>query len=113
LQWALEAARLMSPMLLLETANVWIGVAILVGAGLWQLTPLKTMCLRHCRSPLGFLMNNWRAGRIGALRMGLEHGALQQLPYAVFEIMMPSCGRAVDVLAPQGNPIADGIRSIR
>jgi predicted metal-binding membrane protein len=75
LQWALEAARLMSPMLLLETANVWLGVAILVGAGLWQLTPLKAMCLRHCRSPLGFLMNNWRAGRLGALRMGFEHGA--------------------------------------
>ena len=33
------------------------------------------MCLRHCRSPLGFLMGNWRAGRLGALRMGLEHGA--------------------------------------
>jgi predicted metal-binding membrane protein len=75
LQWALEAARLMSPMLLLETANVWTGVAILVGAGLWQLTPLKTMCLRHCRSPLGFLMTSWRAGHLGALRMGLEHGA--------------------------------------
>ena len=75
LQWALETARLMSPMLLLETANVWIGVAILVGAGLWQLTPLKTMCLHHCRSPLGFLIGNWRAGRLGALRMGLEHGA--------------------------------------
>ncbi len=75
LQWALEAARLMSPMLLLETAHVWIGVAILVGAGLWQLTPLKTMCLHHCRSPLGFLIGNWRAGRLGALRMGLEHGA--------------------------------------
>jgi predicted metal-binding membrane protein len=75
LQWALQAARLMSPMLLLETANVWIGVASLVGAGLWQLTPLKTMCLRHCRSPLGFLMNSWRAGRLGAFRMGLEHGA--------------------------------------
>ena len=75
LQWALEAARLMSPMLLLEAANVWIGVAILAGAGLWQLTPLKTMCLRHCRSPLGFLMSNWRAGRLGAVRMGLEHGA--------------------------------------
>jgi predicted metal-binding membrane protein len=74
-QWGLEAARLMSPMLLLETANIWIGVAILVGAGLWQLTPLKTMCLRHCRSPMGFLMNSWRAGRLGALRMGLEHGA--------------------------------------
>lgn len=73
LQWALETARLMSPML--ETANVWLGAGILVGAGLWQLTPLKTMCLRHCRSPLGFLMSRWRAGRLGALRMGLEHGA--------------------------------------
>ena len=73
LQWALETARLMSPML--QTANVWLGAAILLGAGLWQLTPLKTMCLRHCRSPLGFLIGNWRAGRSGALRMGLEHGA--------------------------------------
>src|SRR5262245_463930 len=46
LQWALEAARLMSPMLLLETANVWIGVAIHAGAGLWQLTPLETVSAR-------------------------------------------------------------------
>jgi predicted metal-binding membrane protein len=73
LQWALEAARLMSPML--ETANIWLGAAILVAAGLWQLTPMKTVCLRHCRSPLGFLIGNWHPGRWGALRMGLEHGA--------------------------------------
>jgi predicted metal-binding membrane protein len=63
----------MSPML--QTTNVWLGAAILVGAGLWQLSPLKTMCLRHCRSPLGFLIGHWRTGRLGALRMGLEHGA--------------------------------------
>jgi predicted metal-binding membrane protein len=73
LQWASETAWLMSPML--QTTNVWLGAAILVGAGLWQLSPLKTMCLRHCRSPLGFLMGHWRTGRLGALRMGLEHGA--------------------------------------
>ena len=73
LQWAMEAARLMSPML--EITNVWLGAAILVAAGLWQLTPMKTACLRHCRSPLGFLIGNWRPGRWGALRMGLEHGA--------------------------------------
>ena len=73
LQWALEVAQLMSPML--QTANVWLGAAILVGAGLWQLTPLKTICLRHCHSPFGFLIGNWRAGRLGALRMGFEHGA--------------------------------------
>lgn len=73
LQWALESARLLSPML--ETANRWLGAAILVAAGAWQLTPLKAICLRHCRSPLAFLVGNWRAGRLGALRMGLEHGA--------------------------------------
>jgi predicted metal-binding membrane protein len=33
------------------------------------------MCLRHCRTPLGFLLGNWRSGRLGALRMGLKHGA--------------------------------------
>ena len=73
LQWALEEARLLSPMM--ETTNHWLGAGILVAAGLWQLTPLKTMCLRHCRTPLSFLIGNWRAGPLGALRMGLEHGA--------------------------------------
>ena len=73
LQWGLESARLLSPML--ATTNHWLGAGILVAAGLWQLTPLKAACLRHCRTPLGFLVGNWRAGRFGALRMGLEHGA--------------------------------------
>ena len=73
LQWGMESARMLSPMLV--TTNHWLGAAILVAAGLWQLTPLKAACLRHCRTPLGFLIGNWRAGRLGALRMGLEHGA--------------------------------------
>lgn len=73
LQWRLESSRLLSPML--ETTSVWLGAGILIAAGLWQLTPLKTVCLRHCRSPLGFLIGRWRAGRAGAFRMGLEHGA--------------------------------------
>ena len=73
LQWMLEAVRLMSPMLVVTHA--WLGAAILIAAGLWQLTPIKTMCLRHCRSPLGFLVGHWRNGRWGALRMGLGHGA--------------------------------------
>lgn len=72
LQWGLERARLLSPML--ETSDRWIGAAILVAAGLWQLTPLKARCLRQCRSPLSFLASRWRDGRGGALRMGLEHG---------------------------------------
>ena len=50
------------------------GAAIAV-AGLYQLTPLKRTCLRHCRTPLGWAASNWRAGSVGAIRMGAEHGA--------------------------------------
>jgi predicted metal-binding membrane protein len=48
--------------------------AILIAAGVYQWTPFKGACLAHCRSPLGFLMTNWRDGAIGAFRMGLAHG---------------------------------------
>ena len=73
MQWALEEARLLSPML--QAANVWLGAGILIAAGAWQLTPIKAVCLRHCRSPIGFLTSHWRAGHWGAFRMGLSHGA--------------------------------------
>jgi predicted metal-binding membrane protein len=49
--------------------------ATLVVAGLYQFTPLKRVCLSQCRSPLGFVMQHWRGGRLGALRMGIVHGA--------------------------------------
>jgi predicted metal-binding membrane protein len=48
---------------------------IIVLAAIYQLTPLKDVCLRHCRSPFMFLMEHWRPGRAGALRIGLRHGA--------------------------------------
>ncbi|WP_262273225.1 DUF2182 domain-containing protein [Microvirga yunnanensis] len=46
----------------------------LIVAGLYQLTPLKRLCLSHCRSPLAFVALHWREGRGGALRMGVLHG---------------------------------------
>ncbi len=52
-----------------------IGGFTLVGAGIYQLTPLKYLCLSECRSPIGFLMTNWRDGTVGAFRMGMYHGA--------------------------------------
>lgn len=70
LQWQLDEARLLSPMLL--TANRWLAAGLLVGAGLWQLSPLKTHCLTLCRAPIDFLI---RHRRQGPLRMGLTHGA--------------------------------------
>jgi predicted metal-binding membrane protein len=49
--------------------------ATLVAAGLYQFTPLKRVCLNHCRSPLAFVALHWRDGPRGAVRMGLSHGA--------------------------------------
>jgi predicted metal-binding membrane protein len=57
-----------------EQGPIVAGGAIVL-AGIYQLTPLKRICLRHCRSPLHFVLHGWRPGRMGALRMGLEHGA--------------------------------------
>jgi predicted metal-binding membrane protein len=48
--------------------------AILLLAGLYQLTPLKTACLRVCRSPMHFLLTHWYPGVAGEFRLGLEHG---------------------------------------
>jgi predicted metal-binding membrane protein len=48
--------------------------AAIAAAGIYQLTPLKRICLRHCRSPMHFVLGGWRSGRLGAVRMGLEHG---------------------------------------
>lgn len=48
--------------------------AILLAAGVYQWTPFKEACLRHCRSPLSFLLSDWREGSWGAFRMGIDHG---------------------------------------
>ena len=72
-QWALERTALLNPML--ESASSLFGGALLIAAGIYQLTPLKQACLKHCRSPLQFVMTRWRNGTAGALRMGIEHGA--------------------------------------
>ena len=50
------------------------GGSLLVAAGLYQMSPLKSACLRKCQSPLMFFARNWRKGYSGAFRMGLSHG---------------------------------------
>jgi predicted metal-binding membrane protein len=72
LQWGLEQLDLLSPMM--TTTSYWLGGAILLAAGAWQLTPMKGVCLRHCRSPLSFFAQKWQPGWLGAFWMGLEHG---------------------------------------
>jgi predicted metal-binding membrane protein len=57
-----------------DNAGPYLAGGIILGAAIYQLTPLKDVCLRHCRSPLMLLMKYWRPGRLGGLRMGVIHG---------------------------------------
>ena len=72
LQWGLDEAGLLSDRMAL--GNAILAGAVLVGAGVYQLTPLKDACLRHCRSPTDFLVRHWRRGALGAVRTGVRHG---------------------------------------
>jgi predicted metal-binding membrane protein len=71
-QWALARAAIMTAAIRVGPIA---GAVILAAAGIYQLTPLKNACLSHCRSPIGFFMTEWRGGAVGALMMGLKHGA--------------------------------------
>jgi hypothetical protein len=68
--WGLERAALIAP----ATGRLApvLGALIVIAAGVYQLTPLKSVCLTQCRSPFDFVLNHWRAGSAGAMRM--EHG---------------------------------------
>lgn len=72
-QWALERAALLSPNMVATSPGL--GAVLLGAAGIYQLTPAKDACLRHCRSPAYFLSEHWRPGMAGAFRMGIVHGA--------------------------------------
>ena len=74
LQWALHEAAVVTDAMV--SANRTLDAALLLGAGAWQLAPVKDRCLAACRSPLGFLLGEWRDGWRGALAMGLYHGTL-------------------------------------
>lgn len=57
-----------------DEAGPYVAGAVILAAAIYQLTPLKDVCLSKCRSPFTFLLTAWKPGRVGALRMGLEHG---------------------------------------
>ena len=57
-----------------DNAGPYLAGAVVLAAAVYQLTPLKDVCLRHCRSPFMFLIAHWRPGRAGGLRMGVVHG---------------------------------------
>lgn len=58
-----------------DRAGPYVAGAAIALAGVFELTPLKSVCLRHCRSPVHYVLGHWQEGWLGALRMGTEHGA--------------------------------------
>ncbi|HLY96960.1 MAG TPA: DUF2182 domain-containing protein, partial [Sideroxyarcus sp.] len=71
-QWGLHATALLSPTM--DRATPVIGGAVVIAAGMYQWTPAKLACLARCRSPLGFIMTEWRERVSGAFVMGFRHG---------------------------------------
>lgn len=72
IQWPLHKSGLLNPMM--NSRSYLMSGGILILAGLYQWTPMKNVCLEHCRTPLGFLMTAWKDGNFGAFKMGLHHG---------------------------------------
>jgi predicted metal-binding membrane protein len=72
--YALEGLGLVRAMMM-SSQSRWLSAGVLIAAGLYQLSPLKSVCLRQCRSPAQFLSRHWRPGTLGALRLGALHGA--------------------------------------
>ena len=72
LQFGLDRAGVLSETM--ATSSAPLAGIVLIVAGAYQWTPLKQACLRHCRSPLAFLLGRWRQGAWGAVTNGMRHG---------------------------------------
>jgi predicted metal-binding membrane protein len=71
-QWVLHRFEVLQGDLLALPAGP--GAALLIITGMYELSPLKSACLTHCRSPMSFLLGHWRDGAAGAFEMGARHG---------------------------------------
>jgi predicted metal-binding membrane protein len=71
----LTATKLLAGTLAWDSAGRWVAGATLIVAAIYEITPLKDVCLGKCRSPLGVLLGSWREGNSGAVRMGAKNGA--------------------------------------
>jgi len=71
-QWALQSLEWIDPMIVSTSAAL--NALLLLVAGVYQFSPLKRVCLGKCRTPMGFLLGEWREGTRGGFVMGLRHG---------------------------------------
>lgn len=117
LQWCLQFEELLNPMIV--STSVGLNGSLLLIAGVYQFSPLKRVCLAHCRTPLGFLLGEWRTGILGAFIMGLRHGgfclgccwALMALLFVggvmnIAWIAALSIAVAIEKMAPYGDKVA-------
>lgn len=117
-QAALTTSGLLSAMFMSVT-GAYLGSGLLIGAGLYQFTPLKSACLASCRGPVEALASHRRTGRAAAFRMGLSHGgyclgccwALMVLLFVggvmnLWWVMAIAVYVAIEKLAPGGDRIA-------
>jgi predicted metal-binding membrane protein len=122
-QWALQSIGWVSPMIV-SKSSVLSGALLLI-AGLFQFSGLKHACLRACRSPLGFLMSDWRDGLWGAWDMGMRHGVyclgccwgLMALLFVggVMNLLWIAALAglvAIEKLAPKGGPIGQALGGV-
>jgi predicted metal-binding membrane protein len=72
---AVSGDRIAGDLLAWNNAGRWVAGGTLLVAAVYELTPLKDVCLAKCRSPLGLLLGTWRDGWGGALQMGAKNGA--------------------------------------
>ena len=116
-QWALQSANWVNPMIV--STSAWLSGSLLLIAGVYQFSPLKRICLANCRTPMGFLLGEWRTGVRGAIVMGLRHGgfclgccwALMALLFVggvmnLAWIAALSIAVAIEKLAPHGEKVA-------
>jgi len=116
-QWAFQLADWVNPMIVSTSAPLT--ATMLVIAGVYQFSPLKQMCLSRCRTPVGFLLGEWRPGVRGAWVMGLRHGlfcvgccwALMALLFVGGAMNLAWVGAlsivvAIEKLAPKGDRVA-------
>lgn len=116
-QWLLQARGWVDPMIVSRSPGL--SALLLLVAGAYQFSPLKRLCLAGCRTPLGFLLGEWREGVRGAFAMGLRHGlfcvgccwALMALLFVggvmnLAWIAALSIAVAIEKLAPRGELLA-------
>jgi predicted metal-binding membrane protein len=87
-----------------DEAGPYVAGGAILAAAIYQLSPLKNRSLHRCRNPRAFVSEHWRPGRVGALRMGIEHGCLcvassWALMAALFALGVMSVGWMVLVAA--------------